>query len=61
MLPVVITMVQPFGGQEKMEVVQLVVQLVLQLYTILRGQEKDEVTVQGHQSFQLLMGKENES
>ena len=44
-------------GQEKMEMVQAVVQL----YTILGGQEKDDVVVQGHQSFQLLVGKENES
>ena len=37
------------------------VQAVVQLYTILGGQEKDDVVVQGHQSFQLLVGKENES
>ncbi len=47
----VLTVVQLFGGQEKMEMVQAVVQLVLQLYTILGGQEKDDVVVQGHQSF----------
>ena len=41
--------------------VQTKVKLVVQLNTMLVRKEKEEVLVQGHRSFQLLVGKANES
>ena len=57
---VVQTEVQLVGARVQAGV-QSVVKLVVQLYTILVRKEKEEVVVQGHQSFQLLVGKANDS
>ena len=57
---VVQTEVQLVGARVQAGV-QSVVKLVVQLYTILVRKEKEEVVVQGHQNFHLLVGKTNDS
>jgi hypothetical protein len=60
LLPEVQAVVQLVGAGVQAGM-QSVVKLVVQLYTILVRKEKEEVVVQGQQSFQLLVGKANDS
>ena len=59
--PVVQAWVQPVVHAKVQRMVQTKVKLVVQLNTMLVRKEKEEVVVQGHRSFQLLVGKANES